>query len=44
MSVGAGVAMGTGVGAAIFAATDEPVWIALGAGLGAAFGALRAQR
>jgi len=43
ISAGTGVAIGTGVGAAMFAATDEPVWIALGAGIGAAFGGLRSR-
>ena len=30
------VGVGTGVGAAIFALTGEPVWIAIGVALGAA--------
>lgn len=37
--VGAGVAIGAGVGAALLAATDNPVWIGVGAGIGAALGA-----
>jgi hypothetical protein len=36
---GMGVALGTGAGTALFAATDDPVWIALGAALGAGLGA-----
>jgi hypothetical protein len=38
MNTGIGVALGTGVGATLFAATDQPVWIALGAAMGAAVG------
>ena len=37
--IGAFVAIGAGVGAAMFAATDSPVWIGVGAGAGAAIGA-----
>jgi hypothetical protein len=36
---GMGVALGAGAGTALFAATDDPVWIALGAALGAGLGA-----
>lgn len=36
---GAGIAIGAGVGAAIFAATDNPAWIGIGAALGVVFGA-----
>jgi len=32
------VGVGTGVGAAVFALTGEPVWIAVGVALGAAIG------
>ena len=34
-NIGAWVAIGAGVGAAIFAATQEPVWIAIGVAIGA---------
>lgn len=37
--IGAGVAIGAGVGAALFAATDSPAWIGVGAAIGAAIGA-----
>lgn len=36
--------MGAGVGAALFAATDNPVWIGVGAALGAAVGTARSQQ
>lgn len=32
------IGVGTGIGAAVFAATNEPVWIALGVAIGAAIG------
>lgn len=35
---GAWIAVGTAVGAAVFAATKEPVWIAVGVAVGAALG------
>lgn len=35
VNVGVGVAIGAGVGTGIFAATDDPVWIAIGPGAGA---------
>lgn len=38
-ALGAGVAIGAGVGAALFAATDNPVWIGVFAGAGVAIGA-----
>ena len=34
--IGAGIAIGVGIGAAMFAAADNPVWIGVGAGIGAA--------
>jgi len=37
--IGAELAIGAGVGAALFAATDSPVWIGVGAAVGAAVGA-----
>ncbi len=37
--IGAFLAIGAGRGAALFAATDSPVWIGVGAGVGAAIGA-----
>ena len=37
-SVGVGIALGAGVGAALFAATDSPVWIGVGVAIGAALG------
>jgi hypothetical protein len=42
--VGVGIAIGTGVGAALFAATNEAYWIGVGIALGAAFGATMSQR
>ena len=43
--LGAGIAIGAGVGAALFAATQNPVWIGVFAGSGVAIGAaLDAQR
>ena len=43
--IGAFIAIGAGVGAALFAATDNPAWIAIGAGVGVAIGAaIDAQR
>ena len=35
---GAWVAIGVGIGAALFSATQEPVWIGVGVALGAALG------
>ena len=37
--IGAAIAIGAGVGAALFAATDNPVWIGVFAGAGVAIGA-----
>ena len=37
--IGAAIAIGAGIGAAMFAAADNPVWIGVGAGIGAAIGA-----
>lgn len=42
--IGAGVAIGAGVGAALLAATDSPVWIGVGAAIGAAIGAGASRR
>lgn len=36
--IGAGVAIGSGVGAALFAATRQPFWIATGSVVGMAIG------
>ena len=44
LSLGAGVAIGAGVGAALFAATGGPVWIGVGVALGAGLGVAAAQR
>jgi len=38
MNLGTWIAVGIGIGAAIFAATNEPVWIAVGVAIGAALG------
>ena len=44
-AIGAGVAIGAGAGAALFAATENPVWIGVFAGMGVAIGvAINAQR
>ncbi len=37
--VGAGIAIGVGVGTALFAATDNAAWIGIGIALGIAIGA-----
>lgn len=42
--IGAGIAIGAGVSTALFAATDNPVWIGVGAAMGAALGAGIDQR
>lgn len=39
MTMGAAVAVGVGVGTALFAATGDAFWIAIGAGIGTALGA-----
>jgi hypothetical protein len=44
LTVGAAVAIGTGIGTAIFAGSDNPVWIGVGAGIGALLGAIWKQR
>jgi hypothetical protein len=36
ITLGAGIAIGTGIGTALFAAADNPAWIGIGAGLGVA--------
>jgi len=38
-AMGAGIAIGAGLGAVLFSITDNPVWIGLGAALGVALGA-----
>jgi hypothetical protein len=38
-AVGAGVAIGAGIGAVLLVLTDSPVWIGVGAAVGAALGA-----
>ena len=38
-NIGVTVAIGTAIGAGIFSATNEPVWIALCIAIGAALGA-----
>ena len=38
-NTGVGVAIGAGVGEALFAATSQPVWIGVGVAIGAALGA-----
>ena len=38
-NMGVAVAIGTAIGAGMFSATNEPVWIALGIAIGAALGA-----
>lgn len=43
-SMGICIALGAGIGAALFAATQNPMWIALGAGVGVAFGAVMGNR
>jgi hypothetical protein len=34
MTTGAGVGIGTAIGVALYVATDEPVWLAVGIALG----------
>lgn len=41
---GVGLIFGAGIGVVLFAVTDNPVWIGLGAGLGILFGAGWARR
>jgi hypothetical protein len=41
---GVGLIFGAGIGTVLFALTDNPVWIGLGAGLGILFGAGFARR
>ena len=36
MNTGTWIAVGIGMGAAVFAATNEPAWIAVGVAIGAA--------
>ena len=43
-AIGAGVAIGAGAGAALFAATGNPVWIGVFAGMGVAIGGAIAAR
>lgn len=43
-SVGVGVALGAGLGSALFAVTDSPVWIGVGVAIGAALGAAWSNR
>jgi hypothetical protein len=38
-NMGVAVALGTAIGAGLFSATNESVWIALGIAIGAALGA-----
>lgn len=42
--MGAAIAIGAGVGTAVFAAADNPVWIGVGAGIGFAIGAALQSR
>jgi hypothetical protein len=39
ITIGAGIAIGAGIGAALFAGTGQPVWIGVGVAIGAALGA-----
>ncbi len=41
IALGTATAIGAGIGAALFAGSDNPVWIGLGAGLGVLLWALR---
>ncbi len=38
MNTGTWIVVGIGIGAAVFAATNEPAWIAVGVAIGAALG------
>ena len=42
--LGIGVAVGTGIGAALMSATHMPAWLAIGAGIGLAIGSAAANR
>jgi len=42
--MGVAIAIGVGIGTALFAAADNPVWIGVGAGIGAAVGAAMHRR
>lgn len=44
LTLGAGVAIGAGIGAALFAVTGSPVWIGVGVALGAGLGVAASQR
>jgi hypothetical protein len=44
ITMGAAVAIGVGIGTALFAAADNPVWIGVGAGIGVAIGAALQSR
>jgi|SaaInl5LU_22_DNA_1037371.scaffolds.fasta_scaffold38344_2 hypothetical protein len=43
-NAGSWIAIGTAIGAAIFALTGDPVWIGVGVALGAALGSARADK
>ena len=43
-ALGAGIALGAGLGAVLFSLTDNAVWIGLGAAIGVAIGAVWQER
>ena len=43
-NVGASVAIGAGIGAALFSATQEPVWIGVGVALRAVLGSSKTEK
>ena len=43
-NVGAWVAIGAGIGAALFSATQEPVWIGVGVALRAVLGSSKTEK
>jgi ElaB/YqjD/DUF883 family membrane-anchored ribosome-binding protein len=44
MALGAAIAIGAGVGTALFAGSDNPAWIGIGAGIGVLFGLIWQRR
>jgi hypothetical protein len=44
LNVGAGMAIGAGVGTALFVALDSPVWIGVGVAIGAALGSISSKK
>ncbi|WP_121937956.1 hypothetical protein [Eilatimonas milleporae] len=43
-NIGAWIAVGAGIGAALSAATQQPYWVAIGVALGAALGSVKNRK